>query len=53
MVASVIIGIHGLANKPPADEKKEWWKSALIEGLNAIAVRPPTNSPSISSIGQI
>jgi hypothetical protein len=33
MVASVIIGIHGLANKPPADEKKGWWKSALIEGL--------------------
>src|SRR6516225_6081339 len=33
MVASVIIGIHGLANKPPADEKKEWWKRALIEGL--------------------
>src|SRR5258708_38409229 len=33
MVASVIIGIHGLANKPPADEKKEWWKLAIIEGL--------------------
>jgi PGAP1-like protein len=33
MVASVIIGIHGLANKPPADEKKEWWKRAIIEGL--------------------
>jgi hypothetical protein len=33
MVASVIIGIHGLANKPPTDEKKEWWKCAIIEGL--------------------
>ena len=33
MVASVIIGIHGLANKPPPEEKQEWWKQALIEGL--------------------
>jgi hypothetical protein len=33
MVSSVIIGIHGLANKPPPDEKKEWWKLAIIEGL--------------------
>ena len=33
MVASVVIGIHGLANKPPSDEKKEWWKRAVIEGL--------------------
>lgn len=33
MVASVIIGIHGLANKPPPVEKQEWWKQALIEGL--------------------
>ncbi|CAO4148406.1 Lecithin:cholesterol acyltransferase [Methylorubrum aminovorans] len=29
----VIIGIHGLANKPPADEKARWWKAALAEGL--------------------
>jgi hypothetical protein len=29
----VIIGIHGLANKPPADEKTRWWKTALAEGL--------------------
>ena len=33
MTATVIIGIHGLANKPPRDEKMEWWKRALIEGL--------------------
>ena len=33
MVASVIVGIHGLANKPPSDEKQEWWKRAIIEGL--------------------
>ena len=29
----VVIGIHGLANKPPADEKTRWWKAALAEGL--------------------
>jgi hypothetical protein len=29
----VIIGIHGLANKPPADEKTRWWKAAIGEGL--------------------
>ncbi|CAO4186183.1 alpha/beta hydrolase [Methylorubrum extorquens] len=29
----VIVGIHGLANKPPADEKTRWWKAAIAEGL--------------------
>lgn len=29
----VVIGIHGLANKPPADEKARWWKAAIAEGL--------------------
>ncbi len=29
----VIIGIHGLANKPPADEKTRWWREAIAEGL--------------------
>lgn len=29
----IIIGIHGLANKPPADEKTRWWKAAIAEGL--------------------
>jgi hypothetical protein len=33
MPGRVIIGIHGLANKPPADEKSRWWKTALAEGL--------------------
>jgi hypothetical protein len=31
--ASIIIGIHGLANKPPAADKPGYWKQALIEGL--------------------
>lgn len=30
---SVIVGIHGLANKPPVDEKTRWWKAAIAEGL--------------------
>jgi pimeloyl-ACP methyl ester carboxylesterase len=30
---SVIIGIHGLANKPPVDEKTRWWTCAIAEGL--------------------
>lgn len=29
----IVIGIHGLANKPPADEKTRWWKAAISEGL--------------------
>jgi hypothetical protein len=31
---SVIIGIHGLANKPPVDEKTRWWRDAITEGLS-------------------
>ena len=31
---SVIIGIHGLANKPPLEEKRKWWKAAIVEGLD-------------------
>ncbi|URD36890.1 hypothetical protein M6G65_32105 [Methylobacterium tardum] len=30
---TVIIGIHGLANKPPVDEKTRWWRAAISEGL--------------------
>src|SRR4051794_17099788 len=29
----VIVGIHGLANKPPVDEKRRWWEAAIREGL--------------------
>ena len=30
----VIIGIHGLQNKPPQKILKKWWKEAIIEGFN-------------------
>jgi hypothetical protein len=28
-----IVGIHGLANKPPREEKAGWWVDAIREGL--------------------
>ena len=35
----VIIGIHGLANKPEKKYLEPWWKSAILEGLEKIAAR--------------
>ena len=32
-MAKIIIGIHGLNNKPPKPTLETWWKEALIEGL--------------------
>ena len=29
----VIIGIHGLQNKPPKDILEKWWEEAIIEGF--------------------
>lgn len=29
----IVVGIHGLENKPPLDEKRRWWKAAILEGL--------------------
>ena len=29
----VIIGIHGLANKPDPKTLKDWWKDSILEGL--------------------
>ncbi len=34
-MANVIIGIHGLGNKPPAKLLEHWWKLAMAEGLRA------------------
>jgi len=33
-MANVIIGIHGLGNKPPEALLKRWWKLAMNEGLS-------------------
>jgi len=32
-MANVIIGIHGLGNKPPKYLLEQWWKLAMTEGL--------------------
>jgi len=32
----IIIGIHGLGNKPPKNLLTEWWKKSIREGLVAI-----------------
>jgi hypothetical protein len=31
----LILGIHGLGNKPPKYLLQKWWKEAMIEGLNS------------------
>ena len=33
-MAKVIIGIHGLANKPTEKLLKDWWKSSIKEGFD-------------------
>ncbi|MCW8813000.1 MAG: hypothetical protein OQK52_00970 [Ignavibacteriaceae bacterium] len=32
-MSKVVIGIHGLGNKPPRGLLSEWWKKAILEGL--------------------
>jgi len=32
----IIIGIHGLGNKPPKDLLKKWWVQSIKEGLKNI-----------------
>ncbi len=34
----VIIGIHGLGNKPPKYLLQKWWKEAMIEGLKSSGI---------------
>jgi hypothetical protein len=33
MSGKVILGIHGLSNKPPAAQVSAWWEQSLLEGL--------------------
>lgn len=35
-MSKIIIGIHGLGNKPPRKALKKWWKKSIQEGLRAI-----------------
>lgn len=42
-MAKVIIGIHGLANKPPKPTLAEWWKDSIVEGLQVnCGIKSPT-----------
>ncbi len=34
-MSNIIIGIHGLGNKPPRRILKQWWKKSIREGLKA------------------
>ena len=38
-MSRIIIGIHGLANKPPRRLLESWWRKSIREGLNRIGVR--------------
>ncbi len=35
-MSKIIIGLHGLGNKPPKAILEKWWRSALSEGLKLI-----------------
>ena len=32
-MSRIIIGIHGMGNKPHAQQLQRWWKAAILEGL--------------------
>jgi hypothetical protein len=38
---TVLIGIHGLRNKPPKYMLTSWWKRSIIEGFRAIRLSVP------------
>lgn len=40
IMANVIIGIHGLGNKPPKALLEQWWEISMIEGLRASEFNP-------------
>lgn len=38
---TVLIGIHGLRNKPPKDTLAEWWETSIIEGFTIVGLPVP------------
>ena len=42
-MSKVIIGIHGLGNKPPLHILKKWWEMSLEDGLKGINHPFPMN----------
>lgn len=47
--SKLIIGIHGLSNKPPRDTLAKWWEKAMVEGLNKNS-RLPVDSLNFHSV---
>jgi hypothetical protein len=41
-VSKIILGIHGLGNKPRRKVLEAWWREAILEGLKAIGHPRPT-----------
>ncbi len=41
--SKLIIGIHGLANKPEKETLAKWWEAAMVEGLNKNSRLPVTS----------
>jgi hypothetical protein len=37
---TLIIGVHGLSNKPPKKQLKHWWRKSIEEGLSKIEGSP-------------
>ncbi|MDP3149486.1 MAG: hypothetical protein Q8N83_10200 [Ignavibacteria bacterium] len=37
-MSKIIIGIHGIGNKPPKNLLKEWWLQSINEGLNKLSL---------------
>jgi hypothetical protein len=40
-VKTILIGIHGLRNKPPKYTLTSWWKKSIIEGFKVIKLPVP------------
>jgi hypothetical protein len=40
-MAKIIIGIHGLGNKPPSKTLTAWWKEAIWEGMENLKKPKP------------
>ena len=38
-LSKIIIGIHGLGNKPPKKLLEKWWKESIREGLGAFGYK--------------
>ena len=50
MAGYVIIGVHGLSNKPPRDKLHDWWHKAIQEGLERNCGRSPGRPVEFESV---